>query len=86
MLAEKSGFEKGALVFVRLLSDRADSNENDYPSAFILNSPNLAGPDTVCARYVGPETQARLQELFPNRPIWIIKRIGSKNDFSIPFS
>jgi len=74
LLARERGFAQGALVFVRSLSDVPEDNENDYPSAFILNAADLSGPATVYVRYLGPEKLAKLRELFPGRPVWVIGR------------
>jgi 4-amino-4-deoxy-L-arabinose transferase-like glycosyltransferase len=55
----------GSLVFVK-------ARKNDLGSAFLLNSPDLSGPDAIFAQDLGAESNRKIAEAFPDRPIYFV--------------
>lgn len=64
-LVREHGLENG-LVFVKT------SNERDFDSAFVLNSPKLSGPKPIFVRDLGPEKNEATSAAFAGRQLYYV--------------
>lgn len=66
-LAKEHDFSQ-SLVFVQV------TDQEDYASAFVLNSPTLEGPKPIYVRDAGDANNEALRRHYPNRPVWVVGR------------